>query len=85
MEGQDPGCQVLIKDGGVGLCDLAQSKERHDRYSADKAFRYSFCILNIKDSNGVTETLWEKTKTLVQCGQTGVLSKLFEMKIKLPQ
>ena len=61
VEVQETEFQVLIKDGSDGLGDVSQYKEKHDRFLSDKAFRYSFCILNIKaESNGVTETIWEE-------------------------
>lgn len=61
IEGHELVLQVLIKDGGDGLGDVSQYKEKHDRFLSDKAFRYSFYILNIKaESNGVTETIWEE-------------------------
>ena len=61
IEAHEPVFQVLIKDDGDGLGDVSQYKEKHDRFLSDKAFRYSFCILNIKvESNGVTKTIWEE-------------------------
>ena len=43
----NPTHYVLVKYGGDGLGDVSQYKEKGDRYLEDKAFRYSFCILNV--------------------------------------
>ena len=52
---------VLIKDGGDGLGDVSQYKEKGDRSLSDKAFRYSFCIMNVKmKDEGEMKTVWEE-------------------------
>ena len=43
----NPLLHVLIKDGGDGLGDVSQYKEKGDTFIEDKAYRYSFCILKI--------------------------------------
>ena len=37
---ENPTLYVLVKDGGDGLGDVFQYKEKGDRYLEDKAFRY---------------------------------------------
>ena len=52
---------VLIKDGGDGLGDVSQYKEKGDRSLSDKAFTYSFCIMNVKiKDEGEMKTVWEE-------------------------
>ena len=57
----NPLLHVLIKDGGDGLGDMSQYKEKGDRFIEDKAYRYSFCILKItvKISDKFI-TVWEE-------------------------
>ncbi|CAH3029727.1 unnamed protein product [Porites evermanni] len=52
---------ALIKDGGDGLGDVSQYKEKGDRCLSDKAFRYAFCIMNVKmEDGGEMKTIWEE-------------------------
>ena len=54
---------MLVKDGGDGLGDVFQYKEKGDRYLEDKAFRYSFCIVNVTvEQNKEIFTVWEEDK-----------------------
>lgn len=56
----NPLLHVLVKDGGDGLGDVSQYKEKGDRFIEDKAYRYSFCILKITvEQNDELVTVWE--------------------------
>ena len=42
---------------------MSQYKGKGDRYLEDKAFRYSFCVLNVTaEQNKETFTVWEEYK-----------------------
>lgn len=57
----NPLLHVLVKDGGDGLEDVSQYKEKGDRFMEDKAYRYSFCILKITvNNNDELGTVWEE-------------------------
>ena len=60
---ENPTLYVLVKDGGDGLGDVFQYKEKGDRYLEDKAFRYSFYIVNVTvEQNKEIFTVWEEDK-----------------------
>lgn len=59
---------VLVRDGGDGLGDVSQYKEKVDRYLEDEGFRYSFCILNVTvEQNKEIFTVWEEDKAGSVC------------------
>lgn len=43
---------AFIKDGGDGLGHVSQYKEKGHRCLSDTAFRYAFCIMNVKMEDG---------------------------------
>ena len=60
---ENPTLYVLVKDGRGGLGYVSKNKEKGDRCLEDKAFRYSFCIVNVTvEQNKEIFTVWEEDK-----------------------